>query len=348
MTNHAPAPAIGWYRSPIDGKVLRELCERSDWLGAVQTCGYIGILVLTGTAAYLSVGRLPIWAVVALFLIHGMCCSFIPAGFHELGHGTVFKTKFLNAIFLRLFAFLSWSNFEVFEASHARHHRYTLHPPDDLEVVLPMNLMVRHFFLHGIISPVGDAFGRGLYINISRTVRTARGRFVGEWEERLLPKSAPEKSKPAIAWARWMLAGHAAILAVAIYFKLWLLPVLISFSTCYGGGLLILLNNAQHIGLRDNVPDFRLCCRTVILNPLLSFLYWRMNYHTEHHMYAAIPCYRLARVHALIKHDLPECPKGLVATWFQIAGILKKQRENPSYQYDPPLPHPVVSAAGIP
>lgn len=43
----------------------------------------------------------------------------------------------------------------------------------------------------------------------------------------------------------------------------------------------------QHAGLSDNVPDFRLCCRTMILNPFFRFLYWHMNYHTEHHMYAA-------------------------------------------------------------
>ena len=61
-------------------------------------------------------------------------------------------------------------------------------------------------------------------------------------------------------------------------------PVLITLAPFYGGGLQWLCNNTQHIGLQDDVPDFRLCCRTVILNPVVSFLYWRMNYHTEHHM----------------------------------------------------------------
>jgi fatty acid desaturase len=65
-----------------------------------------------------------------------------------------------------------------------------------------------------------------------------------------------------------------------------------------------------------------------------------MNYHTEHHMYAAVPCYNLKKLHRLIKADLPECPHGLVATWRQILEILKKQRQDPKYQYVPVLPAP--------
>jgi fatty acid desaturase len=338
--------AIAWYRSPLDSKISKELHERSDWLGFLQTSGYLAVLVLTGTAAYLSVGRLPVVLVILLILLHGMCFSFMPAGLHELSHGTVFKTKLWNAIFTRLFSFLTWTNFEIFNASHARHHRYTLHTPDDLEVVLPMKLMFKYFFLYGIVSPIGDPFGRGIYDLVKNTTRIARGKFAGEWELTLFPKSAPDRARPVIRWARITLVGHGIIIATALYFKLWLLPLLISFGTCYGGGLLLLLNNAQHIGLKDNVSDFRLCCRTVTLNPFLRFLYWHMNFHTEHHMYAAVPCYRLGRLHALIEHDLPECPHGVISTWRQIASILTRQKEDPSYQYEPVLPRRLQAQNG--
>jgi fatty acid desaturase len=63
-----------------------------------------------------------------------------------------------------------------------------------------------------------------------------------------------------------------------------------------------------------------------------------MNYHTEHHMYAAVPCYNLGKLHKLIKPDLPECPHGLVATWKQITSILERQKQDPAYQYVPKLP----------
>jgi len=88
------------------------------------------------------------------------------------------------------------------------------------------------------------------------------------------------------------------------------------------------------------VPDFRLCCRTFTLNPVVRFLYWQMNYHTEHHMYAAVPCYNLKHLHALIRHDLPPCPDGIIAVWREIAAIQLRQEKDPMYKHQPPLPSP--------
>jgi fatty acid desaturase len=69
-----------------------------------------------------------------------------------------------------------------------------------------------------------------------------------------------------------------------------------------------------------------------------------MNYHTEHHMYAAVPCYNLGKLHQAIKHDLPPCPHGLVATWKEIAAIQKMQDEDPTYQHVAAIPQREISA----
>jgi len=63
-----------------------------------------------------------------------------------------------------------------------------------------------------------------------------------------------------------------------------------------------------------------------------------MNYHTEHHMYAAVPCYKLGLLHRLIKHDMPYCPRGLRETWRHIVEILEQQQRAPDYQYVAELP----------
>jgi fatty acid desaturase len=127
---------------------------------------------------------------------------------------------------------------------------------------------------------------------------------------------------------------------ISLYFGWWLLPVLITLAPFYGGGLQLLCNHTQHIGLQDNVDDFRLCTRTILLNPFVRFLYWHMNYHIEHHMYAAVPCYYLAKLHAAIKSDLPHCPNGLIEAWTEIIAILRKQKEDPAYQFVAKLPAP--------
>ena len=48
---------INWYRSPVDRDVLAELNRRSDWKGAVQTFGHLGLLTLTGAAAFYARGQ---------------------------------------------------------------------------------------------------------------------------------------------------------------------------------------------------------------------------------------------------------------------------------------------------
>jgi fatty acid desaturase len=326
MTKTVAPIVIDWYRTPLEPAEFRSLHRRSDALGFLQTLGYLGLLTLTGAAVLYAAGRAPVWVVLLLIFLHGTCFAFQINAVHELGHGTVFKTRAINEFFVRIFAFLGWINFEMFNKSHLRHHRFTLHQPDDLEVVLPLKVLVRDFFLRGLIDP------RAALWSLKGTWKTAGGKFDGEWMKSLFAPGEPER-KAAMRWARILLVGHASIFIFALYFHLWLLPVVTTAATWYGGWLFFLCNNTQHIGLQDDVPDFRLCCRTFTLNPVVQFLYWHMNYHTEHHMYAAVPCYRLPQLHRLIKHDLPPCPRGIVATWREIAEIQRLQNADPAYQH---------------
>jgi len=323
---------LNWYRTPMDRDTLAALNQRSDWKGVRQTLGHLGLLVLTGSAAWYAAGRLGWLALLLILFVHGTIYAFLLNGFHELCHSTVFKTKALNTFFLYLFSFLGQYNPVLFWASHQEHHKYTLHPPDDLEVVLPVELTLESFLKSAVVNPWG------FYGRLKGLIRLSRGRLEGEWEQILFPVTEPTKSQRLFSWARILLVGHALIIGVSGYFGFWLLPVLITFAPFYGGWLLFLCNNTQHVGLQDNVPDFRLCTRTIILNPVVQFLYWHMNFHTEHHMYAAVPCYHLEKLHQVIEHDLPPCPVGLYATWQVIMPILQKQKVDPTYQYVPKLP----------
>lgn len=330
---------VAWYRCPVPREQLSALNKRSDFLGFLQTGGYLGLLALTGTTAVLTAGRIPWPLTVLLILFHGMCWNFMINGFHELVHDSVFRTQFLNAFFLRIFSFLGWYNHHHFWASHTEHHKYTLHPPDDLEVVLPQKFSRKDFWKRAIVHPMGAWWA------LKWNLRHARGVLEGQWEHHIFPESEPLRRRRLRNWARIVLAGQALILLGSLAlgwwlndYRLWLIPVVVTFAPYYGGGLHFLCNSSQHVGLKDNAPDFRLCCRTIYLNPFFQFLYWHMNYHTEHHMYAAVPCYKLGRLHRLIKDQMPPCPSGLYATWTHIADILKKQEQDPTYQYVAPLP----------
>lgn len=308
---------ICWYRTKLPPGALKELHGKSDLKGAVQTLGYLGLLVSLGFIAWYAFHRGSWLECAGLMFLYGMISAFLINAVHELGHGTVFHTKWLNTFFCHVFAFLGWINHETFQASHIRHHRYTLHPPDDLEVVLPMKLMLWHVFKVGFFNP-------GFFVKnlLGETIRIARGRFSGEWEETLYPECEPAERVAPVRWARVMLAGHAVIIIGSLATGQWIIPILTCGAQSYGAWLFFLCNNTQHIGLEDNVDDFRLCCRTFTLNPVVRFLYWQMNYHIEHHMYAGVPCYNLGRLHELIRHDLPPTPRGLFGVWKEISAAL--------------------------
>jgi len=332
---------INWYRVPLDKETMRRLNAKSDAKGFAQSAGHLGILLLTGGTTLWAAANSTWWLMALAIFLHGTVAAFYINAVHELVHKSVFKTQWLNQLFARIFSFLGWIHFENFYNSHMRHHQFTLHPPDDLEVVLPYKVLAKHFWQTGFIhvkpwSPMVH--------QIKVCLRLARGQFEGEWENKLYPADEPEKVHPIKRWAKTLLVGHGLILlgsiaAGILLSPVWfLVPVLTSLTPVYGSWLFFLCNNTQHIGLQDSVNDFRLSCRTFTVNPVVQFLYWHMNYHIEHHMYAAVPCYNLGQLHRAIEHQLPPTPHGLVATWKEIAAIQKLQDEDPDYQYVAPLP----------
>ena len=69
-------PRIKWYRSPVDRESLNEFARKSDLKGFLQAGGHLALLGLTGTFAWLAVGRLA-WPWVALIIFgHGTFYAF--------------------------------------------------------------------------------------------------------------------------------------------------------------------------------------------------------------------------------------------------------------------------------
>lgn len=335
-----PVAIVDWYRTPLPSALFKSLHERSDFRAFVQTGGFLAIAAGTGTLAFWSWSHWSWPYTVLCVFLHGMVSNFYINGMHELGHGTVFKTRALNAFFVRVVSFFGWNHPDMFNASHQRHHRYTLHPPDDQEVILPVTLTVKNFVEQAICNP------RGLIWVVKYSWRIAAGRIGSEggWEAICFPVDQPQLRRAPILWARCLLGGHIVIALASLYFGLWIIPVLVSCAPFIGGWLFFLCNNSQHVGRHDNVPDFRLCCRTILPNPVVRFLYWQMNYHTEHHMYAAVPCYNLKRLHEAIRHELPPC-HGLIGAWREIGAIMRQQAANPAYKPEIVLPAAKTTAA---
>ena len=328
-TSRVPLPdaSIPWYRTKLDPALSARLHTLSD-AKAWRQCGGFALTLLGSLAAavrFASLGNAPL--ALAFSLLYGLQANFLINAMHELGHGQVFATRALNHAFLRLFSFLGWLHPDMFFSSHLRHHRFTQNPPHDLENPTPIRVTLGAFLRFGFV----NVWGAGEAV--AQTVRAAAGVYptghlgwLPGWEETCYPPEAEGARAPAMLWARAMLAGHVALAlaSVALGWPL-LLPALVSGGPFFNGWLFFLCNSTQHVGLPAGAADFRANTRTFELHPLVRFLYWQMNFHIEHHMYAMVPCYHLAELHAAIKHDLPPTPNGIAAVWRDVAAAMARE-----------------------
>ena len=117
---------VKWYRSPIDHERLRTLSIRTDRQGWMQAGGHVLLyLVLATLAAVLWFHQQWLAFGITLWCVGFVATFYKGTGAHELGHGTVFKTRFLNSAFLHFVCLISWWDPYDYAASHTYHHRYT-------------------------------------------------------------------------------------------------------------------------------------------------------------------------------------------------------------------------------
>ena len=146
-------------------------------------------------------------------------------------------------------------------------------------------------------------------------------------------------------------AQTKAIFISRIYVAIWLLIILWSILVSswmpllyfvlpqfYGKTLHKLVAFTQHAGLARNIKDHRVTSREMYLNPILSFLYWKMEYHLTHHMFPTVPSYNLDKLHQHIKDQLPKPNDGLIDAYKEIIPALMKQKEDTSYFIKKELP----------
>ena len=340
---------VKWYRCPIEHRVLRELSRRSDLKGFAQAGGHLALSLATGALTYvLWLQEMWIAFLVALF-VHGTVTSFwMGVAGHELDHGTVFKTKWLNKVFLYVFSTVSWFDPFDYAASHTYHHRYTLHPEGDREVLLPIKPTVGKFFLVqlftiNLFTLRGRTLSKGGFISaVMSTVLAAVGttgstRFASNEWLNTLHEDQPHQHRRSIWWSRWQLAFHGTVLVASIATGQWVWILLLTVASFIANWGHYACTMPQHCGLMDETPDFRKSVRSMTMIWPLEFLYWNMNWHLEHHMYAGVPCYNLKRLHRTLAHDMPK-PRTLLSAWREMYEIWDRQQTDPDFQFDTPLP----------
>jgi fatty acid desaturase len=281
-----------WYHSDVPRKTMKELMKRKNGPAIRDTIIWLGSMVVLAAAA---VHFWPTLWSVPFFLAYGVLYgSATDSRWHECGHGTAFKTRWMNDFVYHIASFMIMRNPVTWRWSHTRHHTDTIIVGRDPEIVFMRPPELFRIFLNffGII----DAH------NAMKTMVMNAFGVMSEEEKTYVPENEQPK---VILVARVWFAIYAAVVALAFYTGSILPLMLVGLPRLYGAWHHVMTGLLQHGGLAEDVIDHRLNSRTVYMNPISRFVYWNMNYHIEHHMFPMVPYHALPRLHALIKDDLP-------------------------------------------
>ncbi len=314
-----------WYASPIPKEKMRALLERRDGPAVRDTCLWFALIFAFGLAGLALWGT---WWAVIPFLLYGMMfASTSDSRWHESGHGTAFKTDWLNNALYEIASFMVCRESVVWRWSHTRHHSDTIIVGRDVEIGAPRPVSLIGMLLKFVNMPY--------LINYYRSVvRHTFGRMTPA-ESTFIP--AAEFGR-VYRRARIYLVIYLAILALAIATRSILPLLFIGLPNLYGAWLQVVYGIQQHAGLAEDVLDHRLNTRTVYLNPINRFLYWNMGYHIEHHMFPMVPYHNLGKLHALMKADCPPPYDGLIAAYRETIPALIRQSKDPDYYIRRELP----------
>jgi fatty acid desaturase len=314
-----------WYRTGIPRARLKELMQRTDGPATVDSLLWIGLLIVTGGLGATFWGT---WWCVPFFFVYGILYgSGSDSRWHEMGHGTAFRTPWKNEIIYQIACFMIIRSPTAWRWSHSRHHTDTIIVGRDPEIITPRPPYVGKLMLN--VFGLVDA-----PMSLWTMLRHAAGNLNGAEKDYIPVAEQPKAAGVARVWTLIYLATIAACIAMGS-----ILPaMLIGLPRLYGAWHHILTGVTQHIGLAEDVLDHRLNCRTVYMNPFSRFVYMNMNYHVEHHMFPMVPYHRLPELH---REMMADCPPPYTSFWDayrEILPTLVRQLRDPEYYVRRQLP----------
>jgi fatty acid desaturase len=307
-----------WFRSDVPRKRMKELMQRSDYPAIRDTALWFGLMIVFAGAGIALWGS---WWCLPFFLAYGaLYGSTSDSRWHESGHGTAFKTRWLDEGLYQVASFMVMRDPTIWRWSHTRHHTDTLIVGRDPEIqaMRPARLAKLLANLLGLVD-VPAAF-RLLFVHAVGRLTPDEADFVPESERHKVYRTA-----------RISLVIYAVTIGLAIGFRTWLPVVLIGGPRLYGAWLLSVYSLTQHSGMGENVLDHRLNTRTVKMCAVNRYLYWNMGYHVEHHMFPMVPYHHLPQLHDEIKHDLAPAYPSIWAAYKEIIPAVLHQLRDQEY-----------------
>ncbi len=314
-----------WYASPVPRETMRELLERRDGPALRDTLLYFALLAASGYATYRLWGSW--WAVIPMMVYGVLYASASDARWHEAGHGTAFRTDWMNDALYEVASFMVLRESVPWRWSHTRHHSDTIIVGRDPEIAVPRPPDPREMALKLVNYRAWRRYVSNVAVHCLGRVTPIEATFI------------PPSEYPKVYLRARITAGIVlGLLGLCLYHRTLLPLVFVLGPNVYGAWLMAIYGWTQHAALAENVLDHRLNCRTILMNPVHRFLYWNMNYHTEHHMFPLVPYHQLPRLHALVKDDCPAPYPSLWAAYREMVPAIVRQMREPGWYIRRALP----------
>lgn len=292
----------------VERATLRGLSERRNGPGLALFAAQLSVLVASAFATLrLAAAQDPAW-VAPMLLCALALLTFFPL-MHESGHGTAFRTRWLNDVGVWTGAVLMLQAPSFFREFHWEHHRSTQDRERDPEISAlpdllddwPSNPLVYLFSASGQPLMVGKLLmtvacavlptGNPLWAERFPFLREERRSGV-QWESRVVVALLAATVAGGLLWvpgfAALLLAWPVAHLALGFY----LMP--------------------EHTGLPNEGSQLERA-RSVKSNALVRWAMWNMPLHAEHHAFPGIPFHAVPRLHEALRPALVNLSPGYVA-----------------------------------
>lgn len=301
-----PTDHSQWLRS-LSREQRQQLTKKSNVRGLLHLAVHAGLIVLISWLITKSTVGWPVKS--ALMLGQGILLVFLFTLLHETTHYTPFKTRRLNDVVAWCCGIILFLPPIWFRYFHLAHHRWTQDPTKDPELSSPKPNTLGQYIVYLSGFPVWKSHIGTIYRNATRVCCDF---FV------------PAHQRQAVLIeSRLMLCVYLCIFITALamgigqLLTVWLIPLLVGqpFLRAY---LLAEHADCPLVGNRfENT-------RTLLSNPVVRWIAWNMPYHAEHHVYPAVPFFRLPQAHVLTQKYLQQLEPGYRSFHRKFAGKLRQ------------------------
>ncbi len=274
QTATVSSPRLADYLSPAQ---MRPLLARSDLRAAWMTAVNLGLI--TAAFALPAIWLNPLTLVLAVLLLGGRQMG-LGVLYHECAHHVLFRTKRLNDLLgAWVYGGLMNTSLARYRAYHLQHHRHagTKQDPD---------------------LALANAYPASAQSIRRKLTRDLTGQTGFKDLRRQLASFRVRRNAPFLASHSLML-GLLALAGIPWAYALWWVAYLIVYQV-----VTRLRFMSEHGVAKDRLSaDPRRNTATTLVS------WWErlfigpnfVNYHLEHHLQPSVPCYRLRRLHQLLK-----------------------------------------------